>query len=115
MPIGSIAQLPTNAHERGHVRKTHHGQVERITLGVGALGQSVTQCIVNVSLEDAYAALRAIYLVRRFGANDRADLPHSLGQLAGARGQHAEGEPPAREHADPRRRRAEQWSPRSAP
>jgi hypothetical protein len=50
MPIGSIAQLPANAHERGHVRKTHHGQVERITLGVGARGQSVTQCVVNVSL-----------------------------------------------------------------
>lgn len=51
MPIGSIAQLPTNAHERGHVRKTHHGQVERVTLGVGARRQSVTHCVVNVSLD----------------------------------------------------------------
>lgn len=51
MPIGSIAQLPTNAHERGHVRDTHHGEVQRVAFRGRARGQSVTQCVVNVSLD----------------------------------------------------------------
>jgi guanylate kinase len=46
----------------------HHGEYDHV--------------IVNDSLEEAYSALRAIYLVRRFGASDRADLPHPLAELA---------------------------------
>jgi guanylate kinase len=37
--------------------------------------------IVNDDLERAYAVLRAIYLTRRHGARDRADVPHRLGEL----------------------------------
>jgi guanylate kinase len=39
--------------------------------------------IVNDDLERAYAVLRAIYLTRRFGAEDRPDVPHRLAELAG--------------------------------
>jgi guanylate kinase len=38
--------------------------------------------IVNDDLERAYATLRAIYLTRRYGEVDRADVPYSLSQLA---------------------------------
>lgn len=37
--------------------------------------------IVNDDLERAYAVLRAIYLTRRYGATDRPDVPHRLGEL----------------------------------
>ncbi len=38
--------------------------------------------IVNDELDEAYATLRAIYLVRRYGGSDRADLPYRLADLA---------------------------------
>ncbi len=38
--------------------------------------------IVNDDLDRAYAVLRAIYLTRRFGATDRPEVPHPLGELA---------------------------------
>jgi guanylate kinase len=38
--------------------------------------------IVNDDLERAYAVLRAIYLTRRFGEVDRADVPHPLSELS---------------------------------
>ena len=38
--------------------------------------------IVNDDLERAYAVLRAIYLTRRFGAVDRADVPYPLAELS---------------------------------
>jgi guanylate kinase len=38
--------------------------------------------IVNDDLERAYQTLRAIYLTRRFGAVDRADVAHPLSELA---------------------------------
>jgi guanylate kinase len=39
--------------------------------------------IVNDDLERAYAILRAIYLTRRFGREDRPDVPYPLKELAG--------------------------------
>lgn len=39
--------------------------------------------VINDDLEQAYATLRAIYLVRRHGELDQPDLPHALGTLAG--------------------------------
>jgi guanylate kinase len=44
--------------------------------------------IVNDDLERAYQALRAIYLTRRFGAVDRADVAHPLSELATRIGDH---------------------------
>jgi guanylate kinase len=38
--------------------------------------------IVNDDLDRAYAVLRAIYLTRRHGMTDRAEVPHRLGELA---------------------------------
>ncbi len=38
--------------------------------------------IVNDDLDRAYAVLRAIYLTRRYGTTDRADVPYPLAQLA---------------------------------
>jgi guanylate kinase len=38
--------------------------------------------IVNDDLERAYRVLRAIYLTRRYGTADRADVPHPLSELA---------------------------------
>lgn len=38
--------------------------------------------IVNDDLERAYAVLRAVYLTRRYGAADRADVSYPLGELA---------------------------------
>ena len=38
--------------------------------------------IVNRELEPAYATLRAIYLTRRYGVRDRADVPLPLAELA---------------------------------
>jgi len=38
--------------------------------------------IVNDDLERAYQALRAIYLTRRYGSVDRADVTHPLSELA---------------------------------
>ena len=38
--------------------------------------------IVNDDLDRAYAVLRAIYLTRRHGAQDRPDVPYRLGELA---------------------------------
>ncbi len=38
--------------------------------------------IVNDDLERAYQALRAMYLTRRYGTVDRADVPHPLAELA---------------------------------
>ena len=38
--------------------------------------------IVNDELEEAYATLRAIYLVRKYGPEDMASVPHALTQLA---------------------------------
>ncbi len=38
--------------------------------------------IVNDDLERAYALLRAIYLTRRYGMSDRADVAYPLSQLA---------------------------------
>lgn len=38
--------------------------------------------VVNENLDDAYDLLRSIYLVRRFGGEDRADVPHSLTRAA---------------------------------
>ncbi|HEX8111721.1 MAG TPA: guanylate kinase [Kofleriaceae bacterium] len=38
--------------------------------------------IVNDDLDRAYAVLRAIYLTRRHGTEDRPDLPYRLGELA---------------------------------
>lgn len=38
--------------------------------------------IVNDDLERAYAILRAIYLTRRFGREDRPDVPYPLKELA---------------------------------
>jgi guanylate kinase len=38
--------------------------------------------IVNDHVDRAYAALRAIYLTRRFGTADRADVPYPLAELA---------------------------------
>lgn len=38
--------------------------------------------IVNDDLDRAYQALRAIYLTRRYGTQDRADVAHPLGELA---------------------------------
>lgn len=42
--------------------------------------------IVNDDLERAYQALRAIYLTRRFGSVDRADVAHPLSELAARTG-----------------------------
>lgn len=39
--------------------------------------------IVNDDLDRAYGVLRAIYLIRRFGAADRPDVPYPLAELAG--------------------------------
>ncbi len=38
--------------------------------------------IVNEELEAAYRLLRAVYLVRRYGAAERDDVPHRLSELA---------------------------------
>ncbi len=38
--------------------------------------------VVNDDLEHAYATLRAIYLVHKYGAHDRSDVPHPLSELA---------------------------------
>lgn len=38
--------------------------------------------VINDDLHQAYATLRAIYLVRRYGEQDRPDLPHPLGALS---------------------------------
>ncbi|WP_428265428.1 guanylate kinase [Haliangium sp.] len=38
--------------------------------------------LVNDDFDDAYTALRAIYLVARYGRHDRADLPYPLAELA---------------------------------
>jgi guanylate kinase len=38
--------------------------------------------IVNDDLERAYRTLRAIYLTRRYGTVDRADVPYQLAELA---------------------------------
>lgn len=38
--------------------------------------------VVNDDLEHAYATLRAIYLVNKYGAHDRGDVPHPLSALA---------------------------------
>jgi guanylate kinase len=38
--------------------------------------------IINDDLERAYAVLRAIYLTRRYGTADRADIPYPLAELA---------------------------------
>jgi guanylate kinase len=38
--------------------------------------------IVNDDLDRAHAVLRAIYLTRRFGVTERADVPYPLAQLA---------------------------------
>jgi guanylate kinase len=38
--------------------------------------------IVNDDIERAYAVLRALYLTRRYGTADRADVPYPLGELA---------------------------------
>lgn len=38
--------------------------------------------IVNDDIERAYAVLRALYLTRRYGAVDRAEVPHGLSALA---------------------------------
>jgi guanylate kinase len=38
--------------------------------------------IVNNELERAYATLRAVYLYRRYGGEDRADVAHSLADAA---------------------------------
>ena len=38
--------------------------------------------IVNDDLDRAYAVLRAIYLTRRHGTQDRPDVPYRLGELA---------------------------------
>lgn len=38
--------------------------------------------IINDHLDDAYATLRAIYLVRRHGGQDRVDVPYPLATLA---------------------------------
>jgi guanylate kinase len=39
--------------------------------------------LVNDDLDRAYRVLRAIYLVRRYGASDRDDTPYPLAELAG--------------------------------
>lgn len=38
--------------------------------------------IVNENLDDAYELLRSIYLMRRFGPEDRPDVPHPLTRAA---------------------------------
>jgi guanylate kinase len=38
--------------------------------------------VVNDDLDHAYAALRAIYLVHKYGVHDRGDVPHPLSALA---------------------------------
>jgi guanylate kinase len=38
--------------------------------------------IVNENLDDAYDLLRSIYLMRRFGPEDRPDVPHALTRAA---------------------------------
>lgn len=53
--------------------------------------------IVNDDLDRAYAVLRAIYLTRRYGSIDRAEIPHSLSELARAVEQNERSG--AREHA----------------
>ncbi len=45
--------------------------------------------IVNDDLDRAYNAMRAIYLTRRYGEVDRADVGHPLTQLSSQRGDHA--------------------------
>jgi hypothetical protein len=37
---------------------------------------------VNDDLERAYAVLRAIYLIRRYGVTDRPDVAYPLGELS---------------------------------
>ncbi|MFT3692205.1 MAG: guanylate kinase [Kofleriaceae bacterium] len=45
--------------------------------------------IVNDSIDHAYSAMRAIYLTRRYGVEDRADVGHPLAQLATQVGDHS--------------------------
>ncbi len=52
--------------------------------------------IVNDDLERAYAVLRATYLTRRFGTQDRPDVPYALSELARLV---AENQPVAAAHA----------------
>lgn len=52
--------------------------------------------IVNDDLERAYAVLRATYLTRRYGTEERADVPYPLSELARLV---AENQPSAAAHA----------------
>jgi guanylate kinase len=67
-------------------RKTDAPEVidRRLQKAIEELGHfdEYQHLIVNDDLERAYAVLRAIYLTRRYGARDRADLDAPLGELA---------------------------------
>ena len=78
----SLAVLEARLRGRG----TDDAQVieRRLRRAVEEMGHfpEYDYLVVNDDLEHAYAALRAIYLVRKYGAHDTSDVPHPLGELA---------------------------------
>jgi guanylate kinase len=78
--------LTTLAHRlRNRATDPPHVIEERLRKAIEELGHfgEYDHLIVNDDLERAYQALRALYLTRRYGVVDRADVPHPLAQLAG--------------------------------